>query len=426
MSGLEDLAALLAIGQTQKQAIAASDPYLQMKSAPDAISQLVLQASANPEYSTKDKILAGLLSGAASGILGDFSEDYQARAADEYSKVLRAVGMGENVERPDVLSPSVFNLAKNQADIFKVGAKLKIQDQINDATSAGLKKRLETLGELKAKKEMADLARSELPTIPLSERPLSGLASGKDTTAQKVAQYFQEFVAQGMPPTQAATSARQQVEGELKASTKTYDEAKAAREYGQKLLDLASTARAGMSQAGQTGNFQGIAHNYERIAALLGSDEAAKQLTGDAVLDSIAPEIVKMSRSPGAVSDYETRLYLGAGPNTRQRPETNAILTKKMEDIGKLNLDYADFLDTYREVNGTTTGAAKKWSEYRQAFPLFVGEGEKIELNPNRPSWQDYFNAIGEQAGATAETEATISAADQARALLRARGIPGY
>ena len=42
MAGLEDLLGLLSVGAPQKAAIQASDPYLQFKQAPDAISQLLI------------------------------------------------------------------------------------------------------------------------------------------------------------------------------------------------------------------------------------------------------------------------------------------------------------------------------------------------------------------------------------------------
>lgn len=235
----------------------------------------------------------------------------------------------------------------------------------------------------------------EEPVIPVSDVPSNPLAIGRETTAKKFQQYFADNVANGVPATQAATAAKAQVDGEIKANSKSFDDAKAAREAGQKLLDLASTARAGMSQAGQTGSFNSLAHAWENVASTLGSTEATDQLSGDTTLNSIAPELVKMSRSPGAVSDYETKMFLGAGPNTTHTPESNAILAQKMEDLGKLNLDYADFLEAFRDANaGSTIGAGKKWEEYRRAFPIFKGNADKIELNSDRPSWQEYFAGI--------------------------------
>ena len=227
-----------------------------------------------------------------------------------------------------------------------------------------------------------------------------------------------------MPPVQAAAAARQQVEGEIKANNKTFDEAKSAREYGNQLLSLANTAKAGMSQAGVTGNFQTIRHAADY---LLGNED---KITGDQVLSSIAPEIVKMNRSPGAVSDFETKLYLGAGPSVYNTPETNAILAQKMEDLGKLNVEYADFLEAYREANsGSTMGASKKWQEYKTAFPIFKGDTQNIQLNTDRPGWQEFFAGVAEPQSTTVTSPSGGAAGmspEQARAKLRELGVPGY
>lgn len=253
-------------------------------------------------------------------------------------------------------------------------------------------------------------------TKPTERIQLGGLSSGSDSTLEKVSKYARFLQEQdpSLSSTQAMISARQQVQGEIAANSKTFDEGKEAREYGQKLLDLASTAKAGMSQAGKTGSFQTLRHALDYVGAAAGNEDSAKKILGDSVLSSVAPDLVRLSRSPGAVSDYETKLYLGSGPSVNNTPEANAILAQKMEDLGKLNVDYADFLEAYRQVNsGSTVGAAKKWAEYRQAFPIFKENGNAIELNSNRPSWQEFFN--GEQAAPT-------GAREQALAILRQRG----
>lgn len=218
---------------------------------------------------------------------------------------------------------------------------------------------------------------------------MPSLATGKQSTAKKIIEYTKEFQ-KTMPPVQAAAAARLQVEGEIKANNKSFDDAKEAREYGQKMLDLASTARAGLAKAGTTGSFNTARSALDSVASFFGSEASTETRTGDQILSSIAPEVIKMSRAPGAVSDYESKLYLGSAPGVNQTPETNAILIKKMEDIGKLNLDYADFLEAFKEANaGSTAGANRKWAEYKNKFPFFTQDGK--ELNENRPSWQEYF-----------------------------------
>jgi len=150
MGGLEDLANLLAVGATQKKEIAASDPYLQFQQAPDAISSLIMQSATNPKYSTKEKVIAGLLSGLTSGVFGGLSNDYQARAGQAYGDVVTGIAQGKNVERPSVLSPSVFQSAKQQGSIFtanKLAQQLEREQKIEDIR---LSERAKKLGELGA------------------------------------------------------------------------------------------------------------------------------------------------------------------------------------------------------------------------------------------------------------------------------------
>jgi hypothetical protein len=193
------------------------------------------------------------------------------------------------------------------------------------------------------------------------------------------------------------------VEAEIKANATSYDAAGAARHYGEELQRLAHTARGAMSEAGQTGS--GLASLYEKTVSVLSpvlpgsQSEAKRQAAADALLDSIKPDILKLSRpkGSGATSDFEAKSYLGAGPHSGQTPEANALLAQKLEDLGRINVDYADYLEAYREANaGSTVGADRLWSEYKQDFPFFVGRGEKMQLNTDRPSWQEYFAARGE------------------------------
>jgi hypothetical protein len=150
MAGLEELANLLAVGAAQKKEIAASDPYLQFQQAPDAISSLIMQSATNPKYSTKEKVIAGLLSGLTSGVFGGLSNDYQARAGQAYGDVVSGTAQGNTMERPSVLSPSVFQSAQQQGSIFtanRLAQQLERQQKIEDI---GLSERAKKLGELGA------------------------------------------------------------------------------------------------------------------------------------------------------------------------------------------------------------------------------------------------------------------------------------
>ena len=150
MAGLEELANLLAVGAAQKKEIAASDPYLQFQQAPDAISSLIMQSATNPKYSTKEKVIAGLLSGLTSGVFGGLSNDYQARAGQAYGDVVTGTAQGKTLERPNVLSPSVFQSAQQQGSIFtanRLAQQLEREQKIEDIR---LSERAKKLGELGA------------------------------------------------------------------------------------------------------------------------------------------------------------------------------------------------------------------------------------------------------------------------------------
>lgn len=294
-----------------------------------------------------------------------------------------------SVDVPEGVDSKAFNILKTAAIADQATKNQKLLENV--ATDL-FQKRPDLAMQLFQKPSgMTDMPEGAIPATTDEANPLS---TGKDSTSQKLAKYFREFQAQGMPAVQAASAAKQQVQAEISANTKTFDEARSAREYGQKLVDLANTANAGITQAGKTGSFESAREFYDYMAAnVFGDPDAEARRTGRQVLSSIAPEIVKTNRSPGAVSDFETKLYLGAGPNVNHTPETNALLAGKLEDLGKLNLDYADFLDAYRDANsGSTVGAAKKWAEYRNAFPIFKKSGNSIELNTNRPGWQEFFS----------------------------------
>jgi hypothetical protein len=110
--------------------------------------------------------------------------------------------------------------------------------------------------------------------------------------------------------------------------------------------------------------------------------------------------MVQMLRSPGAVSDFETKLLMGAGPSSTNTPTENARLIAGMETIGKIEQDYADFLENYVQSKGSSVGADAIWRQYKseQVFPAGV-------YNPQRQDWQSWMAEQGGMAGVSAVPE---------------------
>lgn len=141
MADLSDLISLLALGEAKKS-IAAEDPYLEFQAIPDALSQTII---GHPTASNTEKIIGGLITGALSGIGSGLSADYQDRAINAYEDVLAQGISGEvdmpELERPSVLTPSLFRDAKDQAAKYTIFQALKDKE----SRQASLLKREEKL-----------------------------------------------------------------------------------------------------------------------------------------------------------------------------------------------------------------------------------------------------------------------------------------
>lgn len=260
-----------------------------------------------------------------------------------------------------------------------------------------------------------EFARPNVPTSPQPAKSESGLNFGqRESLQEKFNKRAMELRAMGLTPAQSAETARSELEGERKAAAGSFKTAEEARRKSQSLFDLATTAEAGVAGAGKTGPYNNILSAGAQVAALLGSEDQSQKLAAQKYLDSIAPELVKMNRSPGAVSDYESKMYIGAGPNKMNTPEQNAVLIERMKDIARIEGDYADFLESYRDQMGTTAGAGQLWQQYTRQFPLFVKQGDGIELNRSRPSWQEYFGGEAQQVAPVQQQQAPSITGNQA------------
>lgn len=241
---------------------------------------------------------------------------------------------------------------------------------------------------------------------------------------------------QGLPGGAAQKEVEDQLNAYKVANKESVDKAEAARKRAQNLSEIAQTAEAGVQGAGITGGFGWGARNLASLAYSAVSPEENQQRTAQGLLDSVGPSIVQMSRSPGAVSDYETRMYLGAGPNSRNTPELNAQLIEKMKGLAAIEGDYANFLDAYRAEKGTTQptqdspGADALWQTYKQKNPIFIAtpSGE-LQINPNRTPWRQFFSGqaapIEQPQVSQQQAPGQYSADDEARIQQRMRELSG-
>ena len=158
--------------------------------------------------------------------------------------------------------------------------------------------------------------------------------------------------------------------------------------------ELIATAKKGMEGAGETGGpgylqtARELASGAYSLLPTPGGKEELEQRAATKDLDSIRPKIVKSLRSPGAVSNYETEILIGAGPSSQNTPQENARLIANMERIKELNADYADFLEAYVEAKGDAVGADKIWRNYKNDEVFRDGK-----FNDARMDWKEYFRS---------------------------------
>jgi hypothetical protein len=285
--------------------------------------------------------------------------------------------------------------------------KLKQAEKLADLTTAAefeISPLAEQVAATKATRE-ADAKRKLITALaPDMTAPMVG-AEGKpllgatDMQAKRDA-LIARGITLGMTPGQAAEYAEKNLKPETAATKEAQKKIETSRSRGANLEEIAATARAGMEGAGMTGGLLGGPRELASKALAVVSPSEQEQRDYQAILDSVRPRMVQMLRSPGAVSDFETKLLMGAGPSSTNTPTENARLIAGMETIGKIEQDYADFLENYVQSKGSSVGADAIWRQYKseQVFPAGV-------YNPQRQDWQSWMAEQGGMAGVSAVPE---------------------
>lgn len=207
----------------------------------------------------------------------------------------------------------------------------------------------------------------------------------------------------GMTANQALAYAEKNLTIDTTANKGAVERVNKSRERALLFDEITSTARAGVDAAGMTGgSLGGVIQTGSRLAAIFSPEQQAKQ---DAVklLDSVKPDIVKIGRSPGAVTEKENQILIGAGPSSSNTPSENEKIIRKMEVIGDLEQEYADFVESYITQKGSAVGADSLWIKYKER-EVFKGG----RYNENRVPIYDYLSNLTER-----DLPSNVSATDQ-------------
>jgi len=236
--------------------------------------------------------------------------------------------------------------------------------------------------------------KEDIGTLPATPTPAQESLFPGETLDEKRDKYIKQNIKIGMTPNKASEDADKRLRNETQSNKSVETKIQETRGKASIVSNLAAIASEGVAGAGSTGGPALYAGGRELASSLYqylpteGGRTEAQQRASTRILDSIRPEIVKAGRSPGAVTDFENKLLIGAGPASDKTPEENKALIKGMEQRAQLDSDYADFLETYLNQKGTSIGADKLWNEYKKSEAFPAGK-----YNPDRASWQEYLGA---------------------------------
>lgn len=413
MAPLDDLYAALATSEAQKKQIAESNPYTP---AANIFGQLgTTIATSGPQYSLRDKLIYGALSGLFGGALTGLAQRRDSNAQAAYTDIVRRSLSGEtNIQQPDELPASLFNSAREAGNmaLFKrqIAQQAADQEYQRDLQkSAAVATIAEATKNPQRAPQIAAAAQQVLGA--LGGKQASGVQIGSTgTTPVTVAgQTAPQLTTPAVDPkTQELLQQREAVlaqtgseeaadkffEAQVKKSGEGDEKFNKYLEENQTKLsqnqELVGELQSALKQAGETGTryFGGEMFRPLTLGVKsLVSDDAKKQLAARSIIDSEALKAAgKLAAEfKGSTTDREMQLYLGATIGLDKLPEQNAALFDRMNRAQSLLQQKQDFMTTAKEQGLTLPQAEKAYRDFDRSFPLFVNDeqGNRV-LNPVR------------------------------------------
>lgn len=340
-------------------------------------------------WSPMQAALVPFVQGLVGGGLQQYGSQYEARQLESVKPILAELYRDpESVAVPEGVNREAFETYREQA--IRERELRKIKDAERDAEY-----RQRLMNDIFARNPalMPENMRAELG-IDMSSTPKPepvGAPSGPESVQGKFSRYFNNFVAQGMPPGSASEAAMKLTEADRKLVVGDVAAIEQSREKLRALDNLIATSEVGVKGAGKTGGaFGGVRELASRTLASLpavvpGAEKEAEQRAAQRTLESTAPDVIQAARvvGSGAMSDREMAAYLGAGPSSDNTPRENQAILEKLKNVRDLARDYNDFREWYRDEFGSLARSSQLWDAYRAANPIVI-DGE---WNKKREPW---------------------------------------
>lgn len=211
---------------------------------------------------------------------------------------------------------------------------------------------------------------------------------------QKKLELIQGYIATNMTPNAAGMQAEKDIQFQKESNKDALEAIKKSREAADAMSQVAAVSKSAVLGAGETGGILGGPREIASKLYAVVSPEEQKQRDAQKMLDTIAPNLVLMNKSPGAISDAENRMLIGAGPSKANTPSENAVIIQNMELRSKLESQYANFLEDYINDTGSSVGAQRIWETYKKEV-VFPGG----EVNQEPIPFEDWWAVRSGQGG---------------------------
>lgn len=428
MASIEELLSM-ALAQGQQQVVK-DDPYAGLAQTGSQIGNIFAQATTNPNLmkgnGTRDAILGAAISGLFGGAMGGLSSNYQADRTSKYNDLLLGAMGGQDVTGNRDVTSALARTAQTEAEKFKALQGFKeaddlraLKNQIGLQAGATLSASPNNARDILSKVLGVNVAEpTPIVSTPSENRGIEG------SMLDDIAMETNRLIEAGLPPTQAATTARDAYSARKKELMDSYAKVDEAEKSGQALLRMTDQLESAVQGAGDTGFAGGIKQGIAGILGEFGSGSQAQKYASGKEVQSLGAEIVRNARQIGSgpMSDKDVQMYLQSGPSLTNPEETNKAIIERMRTAGQLQSKYAEFMRNQRELGVPVNKAEQAWSGLVAENPYFIRNEQTGTLVPN-PAWKESFGST-----ATVPTSA-ITIADvenmtpeQAQALLKQIG----
>ncbi len=417
MATVDEIMAALASGN---RGIAEQNPYTGLTSTADQIGGLIVKSANKDNW--KEAAIASAISGLVGGGLNSLSSNYQMKKQKVYQDAVLDMIAGNQVDQGN-LSGGLYDQAMSAADLFKVQQGVKQADEqraIKNALMAQAAQTSVANNPNAARDVLSKMLGVEIDSTPQPIAIPADIAKNPEANAM-FKQEYNSLIEMGVPPNQAAQTARagmnailkesqEEQKALLKEQTESFKKVDEAAAQGEALGRMVDQLEYYVDNAGNTGFGGGMSQMLAKGLAGVSDSQSKKAAAGEQ-LESLGADIVRTARQAGSgpMSDRDVQLYLSSGPKLTNTEEANKEIINRMRYAATLQSGYADFMRQKRDAGVPLLQAQQAWQDTVKQNPYVVKDPKTNKLISNDAWLQGLTGA--EKASAT-EAMATTPTVD--------------